>query len=245
MKTIKLIIAAVLVMAGMSVMGQTTDFFHNGTNLYYTGGNVGVGTTTPVSALDVSRFMTEPSIIIHNTGSNGGATFQMIDDLNSGNWKFKSIFGGGFKIRDQASGLDVFTIEKATMANAIFVKAGGNVGIGTNNPTSALTVNGDVTADNIVAADISANGKITTKEVEVTLTGWPDYVFDEEYQLTPLSEVEKFVKENGHLPGIKSAKEIEENGLSLGEMNKNLMEKVEELTLYIIQLQKEVDALKL
>lgn len=126
----------------------------------------------------------------------------------------------------------------------------GKVGIGTTAPETKLDVDGIITCSSVVSdgevvcTDISANGKIITQEVEVTLSGWPDYVFEDNYQLSPLNDVERFIKENGHLPGIKPAEEIEADGLSLGEMNKQLMQKVEELTLYMIQLQKEVEKLK-
>ena len=73
---------------------------------------------------------------------------------------------------------------------------------------------------------------------------WPDYVFADDYKLKPLSEVKKFISENKHLPNIPAAAEIEKNGIQLGDMSKRLMEKVEELTLYIIQLQEQVDELK-
>lgn len=239
MKSIKIIIAAVLVMAGMSVSAQWTT---NGSNIYFNGGSVGIGTTTPHSQylLHVSKNITGPQITIHNTGGAGGAGFTMIDDLNSANWKFKSAFGGGFKIRDHANSLDVVSFEGNSMVNAIYVKQGGFVGIGGNsNPQTALDVNGVISCH-----DIMSNGKITTKEVEVTLTGWPDYVFGDDYQLKSLNEVEAFIKENKHLPGIPSENEVLSNGIELGNMNKLLLEKVEELTLYVIELQKEVNKLK-
>lgn len=241
MKKIKIVLIVILFMAAYSASAQWST---NGTHIYNTNTSyVGIGngsSFTPTYLLDVQKAMTEPTISIHNLGSNGGATFQMIDDLYSGFWKFKSITGGGFKIRDQASSLDVITIEKSSIANAIYIKAGGNIGIGTNAPgTYKLNVSGT-----IYSTGLAVNGKITAKEVEVTLTGWPDYVFEKEYKLTSLSEVENYIKINKHLPGIASATEIEKNGLSVGEMNKQLMQKVEELTLYLIQLQKEVDALK-
>jgi hypothetical protein len=145
-------------------------------------------------------------------------------------------FGGG-------SGLGSVQFRQSNGAgayiNCLYIGSTGNVGIGTITPTSKLAVNGS-----LACTDISANGKITTKEVEVTLSAFPDYVFDAEYQLSPLSEVEKFIKENKHLKGIPTAKEVVNNGLSLGDMNVKLMEKVEELTLYVIELQKQVDALK-
>ena len=88
------------------------------------------------------------------------------------------------------------------------------------------------------------DGLLQAKEVKVTLSDWPDYVFGEEYKLMSLDETEQYIKENGHLPGVPSAQEVEEEGLSLGEMNARLMQKVEELTLHMIELQKQIDELK-
>lgn len=99
---------------------------------------------------------------------------------------------------------------------------GGNVGIGTENPKDKLSV----------------NGNIRSKEVKVEATGWPDYVFEDDYKITSLESLEKFIKINKHLPEVPSAKEISDNGLELGEMNKTLMKKVEELTLYLIEQNK-------
>jgi hypothetical protein len=104
----------------------------------------------------------------------------------------------------------------------------GNVGIGTNNPTNKLSVNGD----------------IRSREVTVELINWPDYVFKKTYHLRPLQEVESFIQNNHRLPDIPSAAEIEKNGLQLGDMQKRIMEKIEELTLYILQQQKEIEQLK-
>jgi len=73
---------------------------------------------------------------------------------------------------------------------------------------------------------------------------WPDYVFAKDYNLMPISEVEQFITENQHLPGVPPAAEVEANGMNLGEINIILVQKVEELTLYIIQLQKQIDELK-
>lgn len=103
----------------------------------------------------------------------------------------------------------------------------GNVGIGTLNPTYKLSVNGD----------------IRTKEVVVE-TGWADYVFDKGYRLTSLDELEKFIQTNKHLPNIPSASEIEKNGLHVGDTQKKMMEKIEELTLYVIELKKELTEIK-
>ena len=112
--------------------------------------------------------------------------------------------------------------------SAMFISAAtGNVGIGTSNPTYKLSVLGNIRAQEVVVE-----------------TGWADYVFTEKYKLTPLHEVEKFIQQNKHLPNIPSAKEVEENGLHLGDVQKRMMEKIEELTLYIIRQQKEIEVLK-
>jgi hypothetical protein len=105
----------------------------------------------------------------------------------------------------------------------MFSTALGNVGMGTLNPTEKLTV----------------NGRIRAKEVLVESTGWSDHVFAKDYKLVPLSEVEHHIESEGHLPGVPSAQEVAEKGISIGEMQAVLLAKVEELTLCVIELKKE------
>jgi hypothetical protein len=88
------------------------------------------------------------------------------------------------------------------------------------------------------------NGSVTSKKVKVTQTGWPDYVFQPAYRLRPLSEVEAYIQQHHHLPDILSAEEIEKDGLDLGENQKAVVAKIEELTLYILQLSKKMEALE-
>lgn len=89
------------------------------------------------------------------------------------------------------------------------------------------------------------DGGILAGEVEVIdMNNWPDYVFLPDYQAPSASDLEAFIREHGHLPGVPSAAEVHENGLKLGEMQAMLLEKIEELTLIIIQQQKEIDSLK-
>lgn len=73
---------------------------------------------------------------------------------------------------------------------------------------------------------------------------WPDYVFEAAYRLPPLREVEEFIRANRHLPDVPSAATVQANGLDLGKMDALLLQKVEELTLYLIELRKENDALR-
>ena len=87
-------------------------------------------------------------------------------------------------------------------------------------------------------------GGIMTEKVKVALrntSNWADYVFEKDYKLLPLNEVEKFVKINKHLPGVQSAKELAENGIDVAEMQSKQMEKIEELTLYIIEQNKKLE----
>lgn len=87
-------------------------------------------------------------------------------------------------------------------------------------------------------------GKMICEEVKVKLSGnWPDYVFNTDYKLKSLPDVEQFILANKHLPGIPSAKEIETNGIEVGDMQKKMMEKIEELTLYVIELHKQIEVL--
>ncbi|WP_158655089.1 hypothetical protein [Flavivirga eckloniae] len=104
----------------------------------------------------------------------------------------------------------------------------GNIGIGTTNSGSWK---------------LAVNGKIRAKEIKVE-TGWSDFVFYDDYKLPTLQEVENHIKEKGHLKDIPSAEEVEENGIFLGEMDSKLLQKIEELTLYTIQQEKEIQKLK-
>jgi hypothetical protein len=84
-------------------------------------------------------------------------------------------------------------------------------------------------------------GGIRTERIRVdvaNLNGWADYVFEEGYQLMPTEELEAFIKEHKHLPGVPSAQEVVENGIDLADMNRILLEKIEELTLRVIELEK-------
>jgi hypothetical protein len=202
---------------------------YNGTHIYNSNaGNVGIGYNSPGTLLDVAKNMTEPTISVRNLGGPGGATFRMYDQLSGVEWKFKVTNTGGFKIRDNSFGFDVIQVEANSAANVIYINAAGNVGIGTSNPGEKLAV----------------NGNIKCRQVEVTLSGWSDFVFEDDYSLMSLAEVDAFIKKNKHLPGVPSAREVISNGNNLGEMDAVLLQKIEELTLYMIELKKENEELK-
>jgi hypothetical protein len=117
---------------------------------------------------------------------------------------------------------------------------------------SALYINGNSSAnvgigtlDVAAGYKLSVRGKIIAEEVRVQLyANWPDYVFEEDYALTPLEQLGQQIKDAGHLPGIPSAAEIEENGLHLGDMQRKMMEKIEELTLHMISLHERIETLE-
>ncbi|SCY78223.1 hypothetical protein SAMN02927916_3359 [Flavobacterium anhuiense] len=119
------------------------------------------------------------------------------------------------RVRDiGAGGRDLFTI-----------KGNGFVGIGTPNPSSLLTV----------------AGNISSREIKVTVDAGADFVFEKDYDLPSLESVDQFIKENKHLPEIASAEEMKKEGINLSEMNIKLLQKIEEMTLYMIEMKKQND----
>jgi len=131
----------------------------------------------------------------------------------------------------------------------------GNVGIGKVPTGFDLDVAGESNFDGRVkigaanfptdiSYELAVGGGIRAEEVFVDLQPWPDYVFEKGYELKPLTEVENFINAEKHLPGVSSAKTIAENGLNLGEMQKMQMEKIEELYLHLIEMDKQMKTLK-
>ena len=118
---------------------------------------------------------------------------------------------------------DKFKINKDGSDKLIITKL-GKVGIGTTEPDYLLSVAGTIGCGEVIVEDVSE---------------WADFVFEPEYELMSLKELDNFIQENKHLPEIPTTKEVEENGISVGEMNAKLLQKIEELTLYVIELKKE------
>ncbi len=291
-------------------------------------GNVGIGTSSPASRLDIqgttnlSHFFygtTEDTyirggkatsnVIIGDVGNNIGIkTALPYYDLT-----FKSelgdkisFFGGDisananhygigmqgyllqFYVPSASESLVFGTGRSDSFSEKMRITGSGFVGIGINNPSSALAVTrgtglngtavfygtqhsshfnyytnedtyirggkdnakvfindignlGQIQVGNAttpVGFKMSVDGKLICTELEVRVTPWPDYVFGKKYKLKPLPELENYIEKNGHLPNIPKAEDIENQSLALGNMAKLQMEKIEELTLYVIEINK-------
>ncbi|MBI4946507.1 MAG: hypothetical protein HY840_08915 [Bacteroidetes bacterium] len=141
--------------------------------------------------------------------------------------------------------------------NYLFLADNGNVGLGTANPSAKLDVAGDITTGKVsigVPGDklvgnyrlYVADGIITgrCRVADISTADWSDYVFAKDYALLPIYELERFVKKNKHLPDVPSASEVSKTGIDVAQMDALLLKKIEELTLYTIELQKQIDELK-
>jgi hypothetical protein len=204
------------------------------------GNNVGVGTITPAFKLDVEG--TGARIKNSQTASGSYTTFRIqgpdythgleIDFFGNNNitsdlnWSYGGGPGSASIVNVNAKPLVFGTSNQGRM----LIDANGNVAIGTYDPKGYK---------------LAVAGKAIAEEVVVKLQGaWPDYVFEKEHELTSLSDLEQYIKQHKHLPEVPTAAEVKKNGLSVGEMNAVLLKKVEELTLHVIELQKQVQKLK-
>ncbi len=164
-------------------------------------------------------------ISILDTGDTEALTGLQLNTTNS------AVVIGSTILYEKNKGYGLINKFKTKLENDVFVET-GNIGIGT-----------DSFLDGTDIYRLSVDGKVRAHAVKV-YTDWADFVFEKEYKLPTLDEVENYINDNGHLKGIPSAEEVEKNGIELGEMNKLLLQKIEELTLYVIDLKKEVEMLK-
>ncbi|RDC58446.1 hypothetical protein DU508_00105 [Pedobacter chinensis] len=215
MKTIKLLVPQLLLITAVSAQ----------TNTFPSSGNAGIGILAPQANLDFFRIYDANQTKVMKMFYHGSwgyssyaSSFRFLDIESTEGGKILQLSGYGMGI-----GYDP---PAYSSPDKLYIN--GNVGIGTTAPTEKLAV----------------NGKIRAKEIKVETSNWPDYVFEEGYDVGKLEELESYIKKYKHLPGMPSAKAVESEGVELGEMNKLLVEKIEELTLHIIEIKKENEQVK-
>ncbi len=200
------------------------------------GGNVGIGTSDPQAILNVS---TTGENAVRIDGINPYILFRKLNDATSEygfirTWTTNpfnpaAYFGMEIGVPPATSGQPAKHLMFSTNYNLrMVILDNGNVGIGINNPAQKLAVNGTIRA----------------RELVVETSGWPDYVFARNYRLRPLAEVEQFINTHHHLPGMAPAAEMEKNGVALAEVTTKMMQKIEELTLYVIRQEKQIQVLQ-
>lgn len=189
---------------------------------YGTGANAAIGSFRILNSVEGSyfnfsfRYQTGNHEVIQSAYYAPGAVFKAFSYFN--------FTTGKYEVRN-----GVANAEFLNTGDVLFNNTGG-VGVGVTALGSGVK--------------FQVNGKVKCKEVEVAVTPWPDHVFNGSYNLMSLNEVEAYINANKHLPGVPSELEVSENGVNVGQMSATLLQKIEELTLYMINLQKENDALK-
>lgn len=191
--------------------------------------NIGIGTDNAGERLVVQD--NDAKLVVRDGADNNSSNAAALELLEYSSGTFD---GGGYVRWDGSANQLILGTRLTGTNNDIFVvsRNGENVGIGTTSNAALSST-----------YKLHVNGKIRAKEIVVE-TGWADFVFEDDYKLRSLEEVESFIKDNGHLPDVPSAEHVAENGVTVGEMEAILLQKVEELTLYVIEMKKQNDLLK-
>ncbi|WP_428071260.1 hypothetical protein [Chryseobacterium gambrini] len=236
------------IFASLSLTGQiyTPTGGISGTTSNPTTGNIAIGHNTPLRKLHIANgdmYMDGPAVINFGDDARFTVSNTTIPSLSIPSYSMAQ-YGIAAPTTSYSAelwvsgndGIQFFTrsAPKMTILND------GNVGIGTISPQYKLDVNGKASFSNNVRVD----AKLEAKEIKVTLTPTADFVFEEKYNLPKLEDVEKHIKEKKHLPEIASAKEMEKDGVNVGEFQIKLLQKIEELTLYTIEQNKRIKELE-
>lgn len=211
---------------GDNIIGLSFRFNGNEKMRLNSNGDLGIGTNTPQARLDVNgnaRINSNSEYTFISVGQE--ANDQIIAD-NS----IQKHFGGGYFFRVHNSNATNNFID------AVTITEDGNVGIGEFHPHNKLHVAGS----SVFNDNMKVSAKIEAKEVKVTQTPTADFVFADNYGHPKLEDVEKHIKAKRHLPEIASAKEMEQEGVNVGEFQIKLLQKIEELTLYSIEQNKQL-----
>ena len=199
------------------------DFWEaNGSDIFFNLGNVGVGADEPNAKLHISG-----GIEVLRLESSSDPLFSFYSGSTYKAWM--QAFGDDFYITNRMSGRLRL---RTSNVDRLVIEGNGNVVIGATTGATGYK--------------FSVNGKMACEEILIDDQGyWPDYVFEENYNLMSIDDFGKSIKENNHLPGIPSAKEVADNGGYLvGDLQKKMLEKIEELSLYILELNNRVKTLE-
>jgi len=209
-------------------------------------GSLGIGTNSPSAKLHVNSSLTETAIKIGSPNVSGNINVPVGASTGGYNldfytWRDIQVDQIGARIR--AERINSYQPNNALVQSMDLVFSTSTGGIQTE-LTEKLRINstGNVSIGTSDAKGyrLAVNGNILATEIKVQAAPWPDYVFSKNYNLPALQSIEKHIKKEGYLPDMPSAKEVESNGINVGEMNAKLLKKIEELTLYIIDQNKEL-----
>ncbi len=249
--------------------------FESGTNnIFRSSGNVGIGTNSPDYDLHIAsdigsvdhtflrisneNYTAGGTISLGKIGGNGPAIIQQAGSVNFSNAGPNLSFMQKSNNGDEGLSITTYTtkqgevhyVDVSAPNSEMFIRALNEIKFCTDETKDIrmkiekdgeVVVSGDITVNNLLTANSIEAGMIEVKEI----SKWQDDVFKPEYDLRTLSETERFIKQNGHLPEIPSEAEVMQNGYNISDMDARLLQKIEELTLYVIELKKEINELKI
>ena len=200
-----------------------------------TAGRIGIGKAAPTAPLDVNGNIKTTGFIL-STGASTGKILVSNDANGTASWQTFSGSGWALSGNTGINPANTFigttdnqpVIIRSNNLERLRVDTGGRVGIGTIGTSDT-------------AYKLFVEKGIRTRKIKVDVGTWSDYVFDNDYTLRSLSDLEKFIADHKHLPDVPSVKEVTENGVNLGENQAVLLRKIEELTLYVIEQNKKID----
>lgn len=243
-------------MASISTTGSYPLMFGTSNTMRMTiagNGNIGVGTNNPQQQFEVVNGnravsfnnaiagVTTGGILAISRADDGMKTMYLGPSAAPADDNVIYGSGGGAELRLVSGGL-------ASGGFGFYINMDNSTAFASTRPTPVMKIDGlgnvgigDPTPD----AKLAVNGTVRSKEVLVTTTGgWPDYVFNPDYKLPTLKEVRSYIDQHHHLPEVPSLTEVEQAGVKLGEMNALLLKKIEELTLYVIEQQSQMEAMQ-
>ena len=238
------------VRVGIGTNFPTTQFHATGSGLFdndlkvggngFYGGNLGLGTSNPAQRLDINgNIVVRNDIYGYRSGSWG---LRMFAGSSPYNGAYIGVFPNNASTGKQgdvllsagnhpSANIDFVHWKNGSQTLSMTVLEGGLVGIGTDQIPNGYS--------------LAVNGKVICEEVRVReYQNWPDFVFLPDYTMMSLYELEQYIQQENHLPNVPSAAEVSQSGYDVGEMNAILLQKIEELTLHVIDLQKQIDELQ-